>query len=108
LGYLEDMRVHAADAVAIANRIGRETFLSDRTMQHAVIRCLTVIGEAANRVSVDTQTALPEVAWGEAVGLRNVLVHEYQRIDLARVWTIVETDLPPLLASLEMYLGEID
>jgi uncharacterized protein with HEPN domain len=88
LGYLEDMRVHAADATAIASRIGRETFLSDRTMQHAVIRCLTVIGEA--------------------VGLRNVLVHEYQRIDLARVWTIVQTDLPPLLASLEMHLGKID
>jgi uncharacterized protein with HEPN domain len=102
------MRVHAADAVAIANRIGREMFLSDRTMQHAIVRCLTVIGEAANRVSVDTQNALPEVAWGEAVGLRNVLVHEYQRIDLGRVWTIVQTDLPPLLASLEMHLGKID
>jgi len=42
-----------------------------------VIRCLTVIGEAANRVSEDMQNALPDIAWGEAVGLRNVLVHEY-------------------------------
>jgi len=33
LGYLEDMRVHAVDALAIANRINREEFLSDRTMQ---------------------------------------------------------------------------
>jgi uncharacterized protein with HEPN domain len=108
LGYLEDMRLHAADALAIAHRIGRETFLADRTMQHAVIRCLTVIGEAANRVSADTQNALPEIAWGEAVGLRNVLVHEYQRIDLARVWTIVEDDLPPLVNALNTHLGEID
>src|SRR4051812_4610157 len=102
------MRLHAADALTIANRIGRDTFLSDRTMQHAVIRCLTVIGEAANRVSVDTQNALPNIAWGEAVGLRNVLVHEYQRIDLARIWTIVETDLPPLLDALNAHLGQID
>jgi uncharacterized protein with HEPN domain len=108
LGYLEDMRVHAVDALAVAQRISREAFLSDRAMQHAVIRCLTVIGEAANRVSADTQSALPDVAWGEAVGLRNVLVHEYQRIDLARVWTIVETDLPPLRDSLNAYLGKID
>lgn len=108
LGYLEDMRVHAADALAIAQRIGRAEFLSDRTMQHAVIRCLTVIGEAANRVSADTQNALPDIAWGEAVGLRNVLVHEYQRIDLARIWTILETDLPPLLGSLNAHLGKID
>jgi len=108
LGYLEDMRVHAVDALAIANRISREEFLSDRTMQHAVIRCLTVIGEAANRVSEDMQNTLPDIAWGEAVGLRNVLVHEYQRIDLARIWTIVETDLPPLLDSLNAHLGDID
>jgi len=60
LGYLEDMRVHGSDAVGIALRIGRESFLTDRTMQHAVIRCLTVIGEAANRVSADTRVALPE------------------------------------------------
>jgi uncharacterized protein with HEPN domain len=108
LGYLEDMRLHASDALAIAKRIGRETFLSDRPMQHAVIRCLTVIGEAANRVSIDMQNALPEIAWAEAVGLRNVLVHEYQRIDLARIWMIVETDLPPLLDLLNAHLGQID
>ena len=40
-----------------------------------MIRCLTVIGEAANRVSADTRVALPEISWAEAVGLRNVLVH---------------------------------
>jgi uncharacterized protein with HEPN domain len=102
------MRLHANDALAIANRIGRDSFLSDRTMQHAVIRCLTVVGEAANRVSADTRGALPEVAWGEAVGLRNVLVHEYQRIDLSRVWTIIEADLPPLVKALNAYLGEVD
>ena len=102
------MRVHATDALSIARRISLETFLYDRTMQHAVIRCLTVIGEAANRVSAEMRNALPEVAWSEAVGLRNVLVHEYQRVDLSRVWTIVENDLPPLVKALNAHLGNID
>jgi uncharacterized protein with HEPN domain len=73
-----------------------------------VIRCLTVIGEAANRVSSETQTELPQISWGAAVGLRNVLVHDYHRIDLARVWTIVEDELPPLLQALNAHLGNID
>jgi len=102
------MRLHAADALAIVRRMTREAFLADRTMQHAVIRCLTVVGEAANRVSAETRDALSTVAWGEAVGLRNVLVHDYQRIDLSRIWTIVETDLPPLLNALNAYLGNVD
>jgi uncharacterized protein with HEPN domain len=108
LGYLEDIRLHALDALTIAKRISRESFLSDRTMQHAVIRCLTVVGEAANRVSAETRDTLPDIAWGEAVGLRNVLVHEYQRIDLSRIWTIVETDLPPLVNALNAYLDNVD
>jgi len=77
-------------------------------MQHAVIRCLTVVGEAANRVSEETCRALPDVAWSEAVGLRNVLVHDYHRIDIARIWTIVEQYLPPLLATLDSYLSPIE
>jgi len=51
---------------------------------------------------------LPDVAWSEAVGLRNVLVHDYQRIDLSRVWTIVETNLPPLVTAPDAYLGDVD
>jgi uncharacterized protein with HEPN domain len=102
------MRVHADDALGITRRIGRETFLADRTMQHAVIRCLTVVGEAASRVSAETQASLPQIAWRDAVGLRNVLVHDYQGINLSRIWTIVEEDIPPLLASLSAYLNAID
>jgi uncharacterized protein with HEPN domain len=77
-------------------------------MQHAVIRCLTVVGEAANRVSEETCLALPDVAWSEAVGLRNVLVHDYHRIDIARIWTIVEQELPPLVAALDSYLSSVE
>lgn len=108
LGYLEDMRIHARDALSIASRIGRNAFLDDRAMQHAVIRCLTVVGEAANRVSGDTCLALPDVAWSEAIGLRNVLVHDYRGIDMSRIWTIVEQDLPPLVRALDSYLASIE
>ncbi len=79
LGYLEDMRIHAKDALAIANRIGRNAFLDDRPMQHAIIRCLTVVGEAANRVSDGTCLALPAIAWSEAIGGRLFIVADGSR-----------------------------
>jgi len=108
LGLLEDMRVHARDAFDIASRAGRDAFLADRTMQHAVIRCLTVVGEAANRVSAGMQGSLSGIAWRDVVGLRNVLVHDYQGINLPRIWTIVEEDIPPLLETLSAYLSTIE
>jgi uncharacterized protein with HEPN domain len=101
---MEDIRVHAQDALDIARVTGPERFLVERAMQHAVVRCFTVIGEAANRVSDATRRALPAIPWTETIALRNVVVHEYRRIDYARIWTIVEADLPPLLRAIEAWI----
>jgi uncharacterized protein with HEPN domain len=37
-----------------------------------------------------------------------VLVHDYHRIDIARIWTIVEEYLPPLVTALDSYLSPIE
>ena len=42
----------------------------------------------------------PEVDWKSIVGFRNVLVHDYLGISAARVWEIVERDVPDLQAKL--------
>jgi uncharacterized protein with HEPN domain len=102
---MEDIRLHAQDALDIARRTGRERFLADRAMQHAVVRCFTVIGEAASRVSDATRRALPQIPWAETIALRNVVVHEYRRIDYARIWTIVDADLPLLLHATEAWIA---
>jgi uncharacterized protein with HEPN domain len=48
------------------------------------------------------------VEWSEAIGLRNVLAHDYRGIDMTRIWTIVERDLPPLVAALDSFLSLIE
>ena len=35
------------------------------------------------------------------VGMRNVMIHEYDDIDLVIVWDTVQNDLPRLVAALE-------
>ena len=37
-----------------------------------------------------------EVPWQEVAGFRNLVVHEYLRLDLSFVWEIVTEDLPLL------------
>lgn len=37
--------------------------------------------------------------WKSIVGLRNVLVHDYLGVNVARIWEIVERDLPDLKAK---------
>ena len=71
-------------------------FLTDELRQAAVIRQLEIIGEAAARVSDPTAGRFTAVPWRQLKAFRNLLIHEYFRVDAAEVWAAVETDLPHL------------
>ncbi|MGB9578491.1 MAG: DUF86 domain-containing protein [Halothiobacillaceae bacterium] len=73
--------------------------------QDSVIRRLEIIGEAARRVSVATRAAHPDLSWDEMIGMRNILIHEYDDVDLIIVWQTVRTELPLIVATLEKILG---
>jgi len=78
-----------------------EEFMSNPQCQDAVIRRLEVIGEAAGRISSGTQSAYPEIPWREMMRMRNVMIHEYDNVDLKIVWDTVKENLPKLIKSLE-------
>jgi uncharacterized protein with HEPN domain len=40
------------------------------------------------------------------IAIRNRLVHAYDKIDLEVLWDVVQNDLPPLIAALQLILGE--
>jgi uncharacterized protein with HEPN domain len=78
-----------------------EQFCADPKTVDAVIARLAVLGEAARHVPDPVRDAHPEVPWRKMQALRNVVVHEYDRIDLGLLWGVVQRDLPPLVPLLE-------
>ena len=85
-------------------------FLADRKTQDAVIRTLEVVGEAANNIRKhhpDVVAAHPEIPFGQAIGMRNVLSHGYFLVDLHAVWAAIQTDLLPLRQSLRAALDSL-
>jgi uncharacterized protein with HEPN domain len=72
------------------------TFTRDEKTVDAVILKLAVIGEAARHIPSEIQARHPEIPWRKIQGLRNVIVHEYDRINLEVVWNVIHQDLPPL------------
>jgi uncharacterized protein with HEPN domain len=70
-------------------------------LQFATQRVLQIVGEAASKVSEEYRQAHPEIPWQQIAAFRHRLVHDYTRIDLARVWEIVELQVGPLIAALE-------
>ncbi|GAH81135.1 unnamed protein product, partial [marine sediment metagenome] len=68
----------------------KEDFLKDIQCQDAVIRRLEIIGEAAGRISEETRNAFPRLPWSEMVGMRNIMIHDYDDVDIAIVWETVQ------------------
>ncbi|NBD17701.1 MAG: DUF86 domain-containing protein [Cyanobacteria bacterium] len=86
---------------------GKEVFLQNRMMQDAVIRNLEIIGEATKLLSSETREQYPNVPWRRMAGLRDVLIHNYLRVDLEEVWMIVETNLPDLKSKINQIIIDL-
>ena len=98
--YLLDILKAAKLAINYLEGKRREEFLKDTQCQDAVIRRLEIIGEAAGKVSATTTTKFPTLPWKKMVSMRNIMIHEYEDVDLSIVWDTVQNDLPPLITLL--------
>lgn len=95
------------DAIAQIERYslqGRDRFEQDELVQVWIVHHLQMVGEAAGALSESLTRQCSGVPWAEIVALRNVLVHEYFRVNLELVWRIVEQDLPDLRTKVEAIL----
>ena len=68
--------------------------------QDAVLRRILVIGEATKRLSPEFRQCYSQIPWRDIAGMRDILVHDYNRIDIERVWDVVQNDLPDLMTFL--------
>ncbi len=98
----------AADVIAgITAEKTFADFDQDILLRSAVERQFEIVGEAlAQLARIDAETArrIPDLR--EIIAFRNVLIHGYALIDRARVWRVVEENLPPLRAALARLLAE--
>jgi uncharacterized protein with HEPN domain len=101
---LRQMRGHALEAQEMIRGRKRSELASNRMLTLALTRLLEVLGEAANRIPPELRAQHPRIPWGRVIGLRNRLIHEYDRVDLDILWLIVRDDLPVLLAELSRIL----
>ena len=96
------------DILNAAQKIGRyidglefEDFVKDEKTVDAVVRQLTIIGEAASHVPEEIASTAPEIPWRSLRGIRNIVVHEYFGVNMQILWNAVTKNIPDLSAELE-------
>lgn len=81
-----------------------QSVLTDRPLQHLILRNLEILGEAASRISLPYRQEHPEILWRDMIDLRNRLIHVYFDLNLDVIWKTVKQDLPQMLPMLESLL----
>ena len=98
---LLDMLLAAKELSMYTEGVTLEEFDRNRLLQHAVIRLIGIVGEAARNISAEFKTAHPEISWSGIVSMWNRLVHEYFRVASDKVWEVVKKEMPELIALIE-------
>ncbi|HKT43377.1 MAG TPA: HepT-like ribonuclease domain-containing protein [Gaiellaceae bacterium] len=72
---------------------------AEGVLRDALLYRFVVIGEAVKHLSPETQASAPDVQWAAVARLRDLIAHEYFRIDMDVILKLVEEDLPALEAA---------
>ena len=78
--------------------------MGDEVAQAAILHHLTVIGEAANRVSADLKARHSEIPWSRIASQRNRVVHDYFGLDWVLLWKTITESVPLLLDQVKRIL----
>ena len=76
-------------------------------LQDALIRCLEVMGEAVKRISPELREQHCYLPWRGMAGMRDLLIHAYDRVDLDEVWQAYRK-LPAIRERIIAILSSVD
>ena len=100
--YISDMIGFCERILAFTKGTGRTEFSADAMRYDATVRNIELVGEAATYVPESVRRDHPEIPWRMVIATRNQLIHGYVGIDDDVLWSIVQTDIPTLQASLSI------
>jgi uncharacterized protein with HEPN domain len=82
--------------------------LTDWQKRAAFERVMEVLGEAVKRLPPELCQRYPAVEWKLIAGMRDRVSHGYDAIDYQTLWDTVQEDVPPLLATVERMLNDLE
>jgi uncharacterized protein with HEPN domain len=103
--WLLDMLLESRRIRRFVEGRAQDEFAQDEQAVYALVKAIENLGEAARQLldqAPDIRARHPEIPWSDIIGMRNVLVHQYFRVKVGRVWKVANADVPRLISLLEL------
>lgn len=106
ISYITDILVAAKLIREFVEGLNQDAFFKDIKCQSAVIRQFEIIGEATKRLPDAFKIRYPHIPWREMAGMRDILVHAYDHVDLYELWHAIIKSIPDLIENIEPFISE--
>ena len=106
ISILEKIIRYCDEIHEMTERFGKtyEAFEADLAYKNACAMCIFQIGELGSRFPEDFRAKYDQIPWIQIRGMRNMFAHEYEKVNLARMWGTIETHIPILKTRCEEIL----
>ncbi|MGV0029206.1 HepT-like ribonuclease domain-containing protein [Phormidesmis priestleyi] len=98
---LLDIAKAARFTLTFVSDMTQSDFEADPKTQSAVLYQIAILGEAVKRLSTEFRSQHPEIEWRSVAGMRDKLIHDYENVNLKRVWLTLQSSIPALLSAIE-------
>lgn len=103
---LLDVAIAGNRVIAFAQSMSRLDLETDVMRLSAILYQIQIMGEAIKRLSQDFRERHSDIPWGRAAGMRDIIAHQYDRLDLDIIWNVIHKSTPELLEMITPLLPE--
>lgn len=98
--HIEDSRERFGDTY--------DNFLSDFSYQNDCCMSILQIGELCKAISMEFRASHTDIRWREWCGIRDIMAHKYDEIDLEIAWDTIKEDTPKLKEQVQTILDVME
>ncbi|MEL7141512.1 MAG: DUF86 domain-containing protein [Cyanobacteria bacterium J06643_4] len=98
---LNDIYRAGLNCLHFSQDLTQEDLKADEMRLSAIAYQILIIGEATTRLSNEFKVNHPEVPWKRMIGMRNIMAHQYDKIDLKTLWDVLHKSIPEMMAKVE-------
>ena len=94
---LLDIHSAAQRICLFAIGLSKANLATNEEKQSAILYQVIVVGEATKQLSIDFRNTHLDVPWKDIAGMRDILAHQYDRVNLDTLWDVIQNDIPELI-----------